>query len=180
MTNYQTRNITQTTLKSKCNINLSSQTQKSFNLLNKSLIGYERLIISIRHLNNNSKREAPTDNSSSTSVWYIMGSLILMLGFTYAAVPLYKIFCESQGTEATTAYRDDPEQRKQLAKILTEMKRDENRLIEVEFVATTNIDLNWNFKPSQSNLFVAPGETALAFFKAKNLTDRPIVGIGSF
>jgi cytochrome c oxidase assembly protein subunit 11 len=59
------------------------------------------------------------------------------------------------------------------------MRKVENRQILVKFVASTSSDLQWNFEPSQSEITVAPGETALAFFKAKNNTNRPIIGIGS-
>ena len=61
---------------------------------------------------------------------------------------------------------------------LLNMKKVENRQIKVKFVASTSADLLWNFKPCQDEITLAPGETALAFFRAKNLTDKSIVGIG--
>ena len=99
-----------------------------------------------------------------------------MIGASYAAVPLFKIFCESQGIDVNTDFKDmDLEKLKQK---LSQMKRVENKQIKVKFVASTASDLLWKFEPCQEEIVVAPGETALAFFRANNLTDRPIIGIG--
>ena len=59
------------------------------------------------------------------------------------------------------------------------MVKQTDRQIEVKFDATTSSDLLWKFSPSQDSVTVAPGETSLAFFRAKNCTDRPIIGIGN-
>ena len=40
--------------------------------------------------------------------------------------------------------------------------------------------MQWNFRPQQPVLHVHPGETALAFYTAKNPTDRPIDGISTY
>ncbi|KAI6197407.1 hypothetical protein M3Y94_01220300 [Aphelenchoides besseyi] len=54
------------------------------------------------------------------------------------------------------------------------------RLIRVQFNADVPSSMRWNFKPLQHEIYVHPGETALAFFSAKNPTDKPIVGISSY
>ena len=99
-----------------------------------------------------------------------------MIGASYAAVPLFKLFCESQGIDTNTDFRDLNFET--LKSKLKKMKRIEDRNIAVKFIASTSSDLQWTFEPSQSEIVLAPGETALAFFKAKNLTNRSIVGIG--
>lgn len=38
-----------------------------------------------------------TDTNTQNLIWYTMGGLVIMGGMSYAAVPLFKIFCESQG-----------------------------------------------------------------------------------
>lgn len=116
------------------------------------------------------------DQSSKNAVWYILSGFVIMIGASYAAVPLFKLFCESQGIDVNTEFRDlDIEK---LKNKLTSMKKVENRSVKVKFVASTSADLLWKFDPCQEEITVAPGETALAFFKAKNLTDRSIIGIG--
>ena len=117
-----------------------------------------------------------TDESSKNLVWYTLSGLVVMGGMSYAFVPLFKMFCESQGMDANTDFRDMNIE--MLISRLKSMKKVENRNINVKFVATTSADLKWDFEPSQSEISVAPGETALAFFKAKNNTNRPIIGIG--
>ncbi|XP_057224878.1 cytochrome c oxidase assembly protein COX11, mitochondrial [Malurus melanocephalus] len=55
-----------------------------------------------------------------------------------------------------------------------------NRRIRVTFNADTHASIQWNFRPQQSEIYVVPGETALAFYKAKNPTDKPIIGISTY
>jgi cytochrome c oxidase assembly protein subunit 11 len=117
------------------------------------------------------------DQGSKNTVWYILSGLVLMIGASYAAVPLFKIFCESQGIDVNTDFRDMDLEK--LKSKLNTMKKVNNRTIQVKFVASTSADLAWNFEPCQEEIFVAPGETALAFFKAKNNSDRSIIGIGT-
>lgn len=118
-----------------------------------------------------------TDRTNTKSaVWYILSGFVIMIGASYAAVPLFKLFCESQGIDTNTDFRDLNFET--LKSKLKTMKRIEDRNIAVKFIASTSSDLQWTFEPSQSEIVLAPGETALAFFKAKNLTNRSIVGIG--
>jgi cytochrome c oxidase assembly protein subunit 11 len=119
--------------------------------------------------------QSKTDLSTQNAVWWILSGLILMIGASYAAVPLYKLFCESQGMDTVVAQDMSVEA---LQKKLSSMKKVETRKIKVKFVASTSTDLMWKFIPCQEDITVVPGETALAFFKAKNLTKRSIVGIG--
>ncbi|KAJ0060740.1 hypothetical protein NL108_017938, partial [Boleophthalmus pectinirostris] len=54
------------------------------------------------------------------------------------------------------------------------------RVIKVTFNADTHASIQWNFRPQQSEIYVVPGETALAFYRAKNPTDKPIIGISTY
>jgi cytochrome c oxidase assembly protein subunit 11 len=117
-------------------------------------------------------------NSNTNAVWYILSGFVLMIGASYAAVPLFKIFCESTGMDVNTDFRDMNIE--SLKNKLASMKKVDTRNIEIKFVATTSSDLLWKFEPCQEIINVAPGETALAFFKAKNLTDRSIIGMATY
>ena len=55
-----------------------------------------------------------------------------------------------------------------------------NRKVTVRFDAEISPSLAWNFKPQQSAVTVVPGETALIFYSAKNLTNKPITGVSSY
>jgi len=122
--------------------------------------------------------QTKSDQNTKNLVWYTMSGLVIMGGMSYAAVPLFKIFCESQGMDPNTDFRDMNIE--VLVDRLRQMKKVEDRNILVKFVACTSADLKWDFSPQQEEITVAPGETALAFFKAKNNTDRPIVGISTY
>jgi cytochrome c oxidase assembly protein subunit 11 len=54
------------------------------------------------------------------------------------------------------------------------------RRIKVSFSASTSDTLPWKFKPQQREVSVLPGETALAFYKAKNISDEDIIGIATY
>nr|KAF6295405.1 cytochrome c oxidase copper chaperone COX11 [Myotis myotis] len=55
-----------------------------------------------------------------------------------------------------------------------------DRIIKVTFNADVHASLQWNFRPQQTEIYVVPGETALAFYKAKNPTDKPVIGISTY
>jgi len=96
----------------------------------------------------------------------------LVVGLSYAAVPLYRIFCQSYsygGTTSTHTGRD-----------LSEIPKIKNRPITIQFNADRSSSLQWNFRPQQAEIIVYPGETALAFYQAENNTKNPIDGISTY
>ncbi|PIL35581.1 transporter [Ganoderma sinense ZZ0214-1] len=52
--------------------------------------------------------------------------------------------------------------------------------IKVHFNADTSDALPWSFVPQQKFVRVLPGETSLAFYKAKNTSDKDIIGIATY
>ncbi len=91
-----------------------------------------------------------------------------MVGLSFAAVPLYRMFCQ------VTGYGGVP-QRAEAAPAQTL-----DRTIQVRFDANVAKDMPWSFKPEQQTMEVKIGETALAFFKAANQTDAPVSGTAVF
>ena len=55
-----------------------------------------------------------------------------------------------------------------------------NRKIKVHFDSVTDPSLQWDFEPLQDHVVVHPGETALAFYKAKNHQKKPMIGIATY
>lgn len=55
-----------------------------------------------------------------------------------------------------------------------------DQIIKVTFNANFHTSLQWNFRSQQTEIYVVPGETALAFYKAKNPTDKPVIGISTY
>lgn len=110
-------------------------------------------------------------NIRSTAL-YMTGLGILVGGLSYAAVPLYGMFCQAYSYGGTVAGHDD-------SKLLT-MKPVKERKIKIKFNADVGASMAWNFKPLQREITVIPGETALAFYTAKNPTDKPVIGISTY
>ncbi|KEG04441.1 cytochrome c oxidase assembly protein COX11, putative [Plasmodium vinckei vinckei] len=95
----------------------------------------------------------------------------LMFGLSFAFVPLYQLFCQSTGYGGTTQKTFDISE-------LFNKKANKDRLIEVNFTSQSNMP--WAFKPEQKSIIVKPGETVLAFYRAKNLLDKPVIGIALY
>ncbi len=86
----------------------------------------------------------------------------------YGAVPLYRIFCQVTGFGGTTQQAD--------AAPDTVL----DRQVTVRFDASLAKGLNWQFKPAQRSVTVNVGEVGLAFYRAKNLSEHPVIGTASF
>lgn len=108
-----------------------------------------------------------------STLYYVTAAGVLAVGLSYAAVPLYRMFCQAYSYGGTTSQGHDAE------KIET-MKRRENRILKIRFNADIGASMRWNFKPQQYEIKVIPGETALAFYTAKNPTDHPVIGISTY
>ena len=91
-----------------------------------------------------------------------------MVGASFAAVPLYRAFCQATGF-AGTAKRAKEAASERLAQTVT-----------VRF--DTNVqDLPWDFKAEQASQTLQLGQTGLAFFKeVTNRGSTPLVGRALF
>lgn len=91
-----------------------------------------------------------------------------MVALSFAAVPLYRAFCQATGWGGTTQRAAAG-----AGKVLT-------RTITVRFDATVGDGLAWRFKPEQAAQTLHIGESGLAFFEAENLASRPGTGRATF
>lgn len=98
-----------------------------------------------------------------------LGVVVLaMFGFGFALVPLYDVFCEVTGLNGKTG-------RIEMEEALSQMV-DEDRLVTVEFLATVNNELPWEFKPAVRRLNVHPGEVTEVSYYARNRTAETVAG----
>jgi cytochrome c oxidase assembly protein subunit 11 len=99
------------------------------------------------------------------SIGRLVGKLSLlaigMFGFAFALIPLYDVFCEITGINGKT---------QSTAYTAVEAAVDESRSIKVQFIATNNDGMTWEFAPSKSILRVHPGALEETTFHAKNPT----------
>ncbi len=91
-----------------------------------------------------------------------------MIALSYASVPLYRIFCQMTGFGGTTNKAEAPP-----GQVLV-------RQMTVRFDASVARSLAWEFAPEQGPQKLKVGEVGLAFFRAKNLSDKPLSGTASF
>ena len=90
-----------------------------------------------------------------------------MTGAAYAAVPLYRLFCQVTGYNGTT----------QRVEQYSETILDQT--MRVSFDANTSSGLNWDFRPAKS---IEPkiGETVQVNFAVTNRSPRPTTGTAVF
>jgi cytochrome c oxidase assembly protein subunit 11 len=91
-----------------------------------------------------------------------------MFGFGFALVPLYDVFCEITGLNGKTGVVD--------AAQVASYAPDESREITVEFVATLNQGLGWDFEPVVTKMTVHPGKVYTTSYVATNLYEQAMVG----
>ena len=91
-----------------------------------------------------------------------------MTGAAYAAVPLYKAFCQATGFDGTV--------RDKAAAASTTIS---DKTVSVRFDGNVR-DMPWTFGPEQVNQTVRLGETKLAYFKATNTSAKPVTGRALF
>merc|ERR1719502_1454530 len=104
---------------------------------------------------------------------YGVAVVLGVFGISYASVPLYKVFCQATGFGGTT-------QRETSAERIKNLKPVEGRTLRISFVGDVSSSMPWKFKPEQRDVKVVPGETALAFFRAENKTDKAITGVATY
>lgn len=110
----------------------------------------------------------PPSRRQKITAFALTGIVAGMLGMSYASVPLYRLFCQVTGYGGTT-------------QVATEAPREVlDRTVTVRFNADVATGLPWKFEPVQRDMTVKVGETGLAYYRAQNLTDRPIVGMATF
>ncbi|MDA0655243.1 MAG: cytochrome c oxidase assembly protein [Proteobacteria bacterium] len=91
-----------------------------------------------------------------------------MVGLSFAAVPLYDLFCRVTGFGGTTQVADAPS------------GKSVDRVMKIRFDASLNGAFPWAFQPVQREISVQVGKTAIAFYRAQNNSDATLVGTATF
>ena len=100
--------------------------------------------------------------------WTMVAVVGGMLALSYAAVPLYEAFCKATGFAGTPLVAKEGER-----PVI-------NRTVEVRFDSNTDANLPWRFQPVERSVKVHLGEEKLVFFRATNVSQRPIVGTATY
>ena len=101
---------------------------------------------------------------------------VAMLGLGYAAVPLYRMFCQATGFGGTTQRATEAQ-----AETAAEQARSAGApTISIRFDANVDRTLPWSFRARQVTDTVQIGQRDMAIFEARNNSARPITGTASF
>ncbi len=118
-----------------------------------------------------STSSAPNDQGSRNNrrvAYACVAGAFSMICLAYAAVPLYRIFCQVTGFGGTTQRAEAPSE--------TMLER----TITVRFDANVAPGFGWKFEPLQRTVEARIGENLLAFYRATNTSDQPLTGTASY
>jgi len=104
--------------------------------------------------------------------WTLVVVIGGMLGLAYAAVPLYEMFCKATGFAGTPIIAQAGAQGDGRPVL--------ERTVTVRFDSNLDPNLPWRFEPVQREVKVRLGEEKLVFFRATNVSQRPIVGTATY
>lgn len=99
---------------------------------------------------------------------YAGATFLLMLGASFAAVPLYDLFCRTTGFGGTPM----------IAKSAPNKISD--RVFTVRFDANVQAGMGWKFTPEVETLEVRAGEVKAVSYTVKNLKSEPITAVASY
>lgn len=107
-------------------------------------------------------------NRNTRVVLLSTATVAMMIGLTYASVPLYRLFCQVTGFGGTTQRAESAPQ-----EVL-------EKTVSVRFDANTSGKLEWAFHPVQSTVKVKFGEQGMAYYEAVNRSDKTLTGSAVF
>ncbi|WP_158922041.1 cytochrome c oxidase assembly protein [Acidisphaera sp. S103] len=98
----------------------------------------------------------------------VVATIIGMVGMSFAAIPLYRLFCAVTGFGGTPSIG------------LAAAPGASGQTIRVLFNANTNPGLPWSFEPDQLEVSSKLGEEQVAFYHATNKSSRPVTGMALY
>jgi cytochrome c oxidase assembly protein subunit 11 len=101
---------------------------------------------------------------------------LAMLGMGFAAVPLYRLFCQVTGFAGTTQRVTEA----QAVDVAQFARSAGGKTISVRFDGQAERGMPWTFEPLQVTKTVTLGERDMALFVARNNSDRPVTGAATF
>ncbi|EEF34242.1 cytochrome C oxidase assembly protein cox11, putative [Ricinus communis] len=163
--------------RNRVNTSSSANYWQSVGSYNRNLVPRCEVIHKRHYANYNNKASNATEQKSRKTLMYLTGLVFAMVGSSYAAVPLYRRFCQATGYGGTVQRRESVEE-----KIARHSKEGTvaTREIVVQFNADVADGMPWKFIPTQRELRVKPGESALAFYTAENRSKTPITGVSTY
>ena len=98
------------------------------------------------------------------------GGVVAMAGASFAAVPLYQLFCQVTGFDGTVRKAEKAPDADQVL----------DRMITVRFDTNVRGGLPMSFKAETPTQRVRIGETGMAYFDVTNTSDEPIQAVAAY
>lgn len=111
---------------------------------------------------------SPARRSGSGIALICVAVVGLMIGASFAAVPLYRLFCQTTGFGGKPLIG--------LAASSTVVDHE----VGVRFDANVAPGVTWTFEPEEPSVRVKLGETKTVFYKITNTGDKPSTGVATF
>ena len=110
------------------------------------------------------------DRANARTGFMAAAIAVAMVGVGFAAVPLYRVFCQVTGFGGTTM---------RVSEAQAATVQATGKTIVVRFDANQR-GLPWEFKPERPTDTVSIGARDMSIFIAKNLSTQPMVGTATF
>jgi len=108
-----------------------------------------------------------SNNPAINTAAGLVAAAVLMFAFVFVVmVPLYNVLCDALGINGKTNTQ---------AYTAVQTGVDESREITIQFIATNNAGMPWEFRPADRQLRVHPGASNMTVFHARNPLPRPMV-----
>ena len=108
-----------------------------------------------------------SNNPTINTVTSLVAVAVMMFAFVFVVmVPLYNLLCDALGINGKTSGA---------AYTSVQTGVDETRMVSIQFVATNNEAMPWEFGPTVSVMKVHPGAVNETIFQARNTLDKDMV-----
>ncbi|WP_426954973.1 cytochrome c oxidase assembly protein [Muricoccus radiodurans] len=97
-----------------------------------------------------------------------LATVVGMVGLSFAAVPLYAMFCRVTGYNGTVQIGSPPAPGAVAGQVT------------VRFAANTHPSLPWRFEADQPSMTLHLGESGVAFYRAANEASTPVEGVATY
>lgn len=108
---------------------------------------------------------------------FALAMAVGMLGLGFAAVPLYRLFCQVTGFDGTTKRATEADY---AAASADARARPAVRSFSIRFDSNIAPGMPWQFYPERTRDTVTAGQKDMAIFIARNMSDKPVKGRATF
>ncbi|KAF2768191.1 hypothetical protein EJ03DRAFT_274765 [Teratosphaeria nubilosa] len=125
----------------------------------------------------------PFEKRNANTLYYALSIILGTVALSYGSVPLYKTICQQTGWGGqpikSAAHGGDLDDARTIEEKLTPVTS--SRRLRITFAGSTSDILPWKFTPQQREVRILPGETALAFYTATNMSPtEDIIGVATY